>query len=282
MNFWERILMRRLGDNVKISPQQFGFAAGKSTTDAIFIARQLQEKSLQNKKELYHIFVDLEKAFDKVPRQAISWALRSQLVPEYLVKAAVSLYTNSSSRIRFAGGLSEKFPIRVGVHQGSALIPLLFKIVMEEATKEVQVGEPWELLYADDLVLSADSNESVTKIFKDWSSAVELRGMKVNIGKTKLLISGKRSREATSSVQNPGAVCNRGVGVNSIFCTSCSKWCHKRCTGLNSLAGINGYTCPVCSGTQQPRTWTDDSIILDSGKVEEVSEFCYLGGHAAL
>ena len=161
MNFWERILMRRLGDNVKISPQQFGFAAGKSTTDAIFIARQLQEKSLQNKKELYHIFVDLEKAFDKVPRQAISWALRSQLVPEYLVKAVMSLYTNSSSRVRFAGGLSEKFLIRVGVHQGSALIPLLFKIVMEEATKEVQVGEPWKLLYADDLVLSADSNESV-------------------------------------------------------------------------------------------------------------------------
>ena len=100
--------------------------------------------------------------------------------------------------------------------------------------------------------------------------------MKVNIGKTKLLISGKRSREATSSGQYPCAVCNRGVGVNSIFCTSCSKWYHKRCTGLNSLAGITGYTCPVCSGTQQPRTWIDESIILDSGTVEEV-EFCYLG-----
>ena len=98
----------------------------------------------------------------------------------------MGLYTNSSSRVRFAGSLSEKFPIRVGVHQGSALRPLLFKIVMEEATKKVQIGDPCELLYADDLVLSADSKEGVTKMFKDWSSAVELRGMKVNIGKNKL------------------------------------------------------------------------------------------------
>ena len=277
MKIWERILMRRLGALIKISPQQFGFAAGKSTTDAIFIARQLQEKYLQNKKELYHIFVDLEKAFDKVPRQAISWALRRQMVPEYLVKAVMGLYANSSSQVRFAGGLSEKFPIKVGVHQGSALSPMLFKIVMEEATKEVQIGDPWELLYADDLILTAESRETVIGMFEDWSRAMELRGMKVNIGKTKLLVSGKKSRETTSSGQYPCAVCNRGVGVNSILCTSCNKWCHKRCTGLCSFAGITAYTCPVCSGALQQTTWTDESIVLDSGTIEEVSQFCYLG-----
>ena len=49
MKIWERVLMRRLQPYLTISPQQFGFAAGKSTTDAIFIARQLQEKFLQKK-----------------------------------------------------------------------------------------------------------------------------------------------------------------------------------------------------------------------------------------
>ena len=115
-------------------------------------------------------------------------------------------------------------------------------------------------------------------MFKDWSSAMELRGLKVNLGKTKLLISGKKSREATSSGKHPCAVCNRGVGANSICCISCGKWCHKGCTGLNSsLLGIIGYKFPVCSGTQQPRTWTDESIVLGTGTVEEFSEFCYLG-----
>ena len=65
MEIWERVLLRRLESHIKINTQQFGFAAGRSTTDAVFIARQLQEKYLQNKKELYHIYVDLEKPLIK-------------------------------------------------------------------------------------------------------------------------------------------------------------------------------------------------------------------------
>ena len=277
MKIWERVLMRRLEPYLTISPQQFGFAAGKSTTDAIFIARLLQEKFLQKKQKLYHIFVDLEKAFDKVPRPAITWALRRQMVPEYLVTAVLGLYENSTSRVRFAGGLSEKFEIKVGVHQGSALSPLLFKLVMEEATKDIRIGDPWELLYADDLVLTAESKEAVKALFDAWSGAMELRGLKINIGKTKLMVSGKENQAATPTGQYPCAACNRGVGANSILCCSCDKWCHKRCTGLSSLAGITAYTCPVCSGTLQRPVQTDDSITLDRGTIEEVKEFCYLG-----
>ena len=277
MKIWEQVLMRRLEPFLSISPQQFGFASGKSTTDAIFIVRQLQEKFLQKKQKLYHIFVDLEKAFDKVPRQSITWALRRQMVPECLVRAVMGLYENSTSQVRFAGGLSEKFPIKVGVHQGSALSPLLFKLVMEEATKSIRRGDPWELLYADDLVLTAESKEGVREMFDVWSRAMEMRGLKVNIGKTKLLVSGKKNEMSAPSGQYPCAVCNRGVGVNSILCSSCDRWCHKRCTGLRSFAGITVYTCPVCSGTRQRPVQSDDSIALDRGTIDEVREFCYLG-----
>ena len=183
------------------------------------------------------------------------------------------------SQVRFAGGLSEKFPIKVGVHQGSALSPLLFKLVMEEATKSIRKGDPWELLYADDLVLTAESKEAVEQMFDAWSSAMELRGLKINIGKTKLLVSGKKNQAPTPSGQHPCAVCNRGVGVNSIFCISCDKWCHKRCTGLSSFAGIDehAYVCPVCSGTLQRPVQADESIVLDRGTIAEVKQFCYLG-----
>ena len=53
------------------------------------------------------------------------------------------------------------FGIEVGGHQGSLLSPLLFIVVMEEARKECRVFDPWELLYADDLVLTAESREGV-------------------------------------------------------------------------------------------------------------------------
>ena len=53
---------------IQISDMQFGFMPGRGTTDAIFIVRQMQEKYLVANKPLYLAFVDLEKAFDRVPR----------------------------------------------------------------------------------------------------------------------------------------------------------------------------------------------------------------------
>ena len=55
---------------------QFGFMPGRGTTDAIFILRQLQKKYLQKKKNIYFAFVDLEKAFNHVPRRILWWAMR--------------------------------------------------------------------------------------------------------------------------------------------------------------------------------------------------------------
>ena len=66
--------------------------SGKGTTDAIFIVRQLQEKYLAKKKELWMAFVDLEKAFDKVPRKVVQWALRKINVDEWWVSIIKSMY----------------------------------------------------------------------------------------------------------------------------------------------------------------------------------------------
>ena len=121
------------------------------------------------------------------------------------------LYTNSKSRVRVAGGLSEEFPINVGVHQGSALSPLLFILVMDEATKECRGDEMWELLYADDLVLTAETKEEAEQKFLDWRQAMARRGMKVNVAKTKVMVTGKKA-EVIRSGRDPCAVCRKVVG----------------------------------------------------------------------
>ena len=101
---------------VQISENQFGFAADKSTADAIFILRQIQQKYTEKKKRLYHIFVDLEKAFDRVPRSALVWALRRQLVPEKLSRLVMALYSDAKTSVIAAGGPSAPFESSVGVH----------------------------------------------------------------------------------------------------------------------------------------------------------------------
>ena len=92
--------------------------------------------------------------------------------------------------MRVAGETSDSFGIGVGMHQGTVLSPLLFIFVMEEATRECRVGGLWELLYEDDFALTAETQEEVELIFGEWRRAVERRGLKVNLEKTKMVVTG--------------------------------------------------------------------------------------------
>ena len=73
MKLYERIIERRVRGETLVGDEQFGFMPGRSTTDAIFALRQLLEKYGEKQRELHLIFIDLEKAYDRVPRQEV-WA----------------------------------------------------------------------------------------------------------------------------------------------------------------------------------------------------------------
>ena len=79
-------------------------------------------------------FVDLEKAFDRVPRKVIWWALRKHGVDEWIMGLVQGMYSNARSRVRVGEGYREEFEVKVGVHQGSVLSPLLFIIVLEASS----------------------------------------------------------------------------------------------------------------------------------------------------
>ena len=76
MKLVEHVLEIQTRQMISINEMQFGFFPGRGTTDAIFIIRQLQEKYLAVNKPLYLAFIDVEKAFDRVPRKVIWWAMR--------------------------------------------------------------------------------------------------------------------------------------------------------------------------------------------------------------
>ena len=113
-------------------------------------------------------FVDLEKAFDQVPRKVIWWALRKLGVEEWIVRLVQGMYANARSHVRVGEGYSEESEVKVGVHQGSVLSPLLFIIVLEALLREFRSGVPWEDLYADDLVIIAESLEECVRRLLNW------------------------------------------------------------------------------------------------------------------
>jgi len=83
------------------------------------------------------------------------------------------------SVVRTVYGNSSGFEVKVGMHQGSAMSPMLFVIVMEAISREFRVALPWELLYVDDLVVIAETEEDLIKRLNEWKNNVENRGVRV-------------------------------------------------------------------------------------------------------
>jgi hypothetical protein len=75
MKLCERIIEHRLRGVTNVTENQFGFMSGRSTMEAILLVRQLMEICREQKKDMYMIFIDLEKAYDKVSRNVMWWAL---------------------------------------------------------------------------------------------------------------------------------------------------------------------------------------------------------------
>ena len=78
----------------------------------------------------------------------------------------------------------------VGVHQGSVISPLLFIIVLEALSRSFKSGCPYELLYADDLAIIVSFEEELLLQIKKWKDDMESKGLRVNMKKTKIMISG--------------------------------------------------------------------------------------------
>ena len=93
--------------NLQTDDVQFGFLKGKGTTDAIFIVRQMQENFRVKDKKLYYFgFMDLEKAFVRVLREVIRWAMHKLGVEEWLMSGVMSMYTGAKAVVRTVCGNS--------------------------------------------------------------------------------------------------------------------------------------------------------------------------------
>ena len=190
MKIFERVLDARLRGIVEISTNQCGFVKGCGTTDAIHAARLLMERHREKRKTIHMAFLDLEKAFDRVPHNLIWYSLRSHGVPEIYIRWIRLLYSNATSSIRCPVGVSEPFDIRVGVHQGSALSPLLFILCMDTVTADLQTPHPWSLLYADDVMLASETRNELEQQVNRWKTRLDEYGMRLNLTKTEYLECG--------------------------------------------------------------------------------------------
>ena len=159
------------------------------------------EKYREGQKELHCVFVDLEKAYDKVPREEVWYCMRKCGLAEKYVRIVQDMYDDSITAVRCAVGVTEGFEVKVGLHQGSALSPCLFAMVMDRITDDIREEAPWTMMFADDIVICSESKEWLERKLESWRYALERRGMKVNRRKTEYMCVNERQDKGTVKMQ---------------------------------------------------------------------------------
>ena len=187
IKLWERVIEARKRKEVTIAEQQFGFMPGRSTTDAIFCLRMLLEKWTEGQKPLHCAFIDLGKAYDRVPRKELWGCLRLAETSKCYIRIIKDMYDGATTTMRSAAGLTEEFKVGVELHQGSGVSPFFFAIIMDKPTEDIRKDATWDMLFADDIVLSRQNCRELEDDLEIWRNVLERKGLKVSWSKTEHL-----------------------------------------------------------------------------------------------
>ena len=127
-----KIILKRLKPQAEkiITEEQAGFRAGRSTTEQIFNLHMLCEKYLQHQQDLYHVFIDFKKAFDRVWHAAL-WAAMKYNISNNLIRVIRNIEDKATSAVLFNSSIGDWFQTTVGIRQGCLLSPTLFNIFLE-------------------------------------------------------------------------------------------------------------------------------------------------------
>ena len=143
--------------------------------------------------------------------------MRKKGIPEVLVRSVMSLYEGAKARVRVNSELSENSQAKLGIHQGLHCHHL-FAVVVDVVTELAREGVLGELLNADELVLISERIKGLRNKFLKWKEAFECKGLKVNLGKTKVMVSDGITKDGLPNCKvAPCGVCSLRVKPNTFF-----------------------------------------------------------------
>ena len=159
------------------------------------------EKAREFQKNIYFCFIDYAKAFDCVDHKKLWKILKEMGIPEHLICLLRNLYAGQEATVRTEHGTTDWFQIGKGVRQGCILSPCLFNfyaeyIMRNSGLEETQAGikiagrNIYNLRYADDTTLMAESEEELKSLLIKVKVESEKVVLKLNIQKTKIMASG--------------------------------------------------------------------------------------------
>ncbi|CAF3565234.1 unnamed protein product [Rotaria sp. Silwood1] len=230
-----RILLNRIQNMLdkKLLEEQAGFRSGRSTIDQIFILKMVMERSREFNQPLHICFIDLQKAYDSVNREALWRICRAYGLSDKMIKMIKLLYEDTRAEVRIDGDFSTSIQMKTGVKQGCLLSPILFniyidfvmRIILEQAgvkgvTMSYRLGDLWysghgnsndikllALMYADDIAVMCQSIQDLEKFIKAFDEITQNFGLTMNIKKT-CIMSLKQFQKSTCKTKNRTEIAN--------------------------------------------------------------------------
>jgi hypothetical protein len=194
---------------------QFGFKKNTSCNDAILTAKAAINYYTTNGSTVTACVLDLSKAFDKVNGFGLFLKLMDRSVPVVLIRILESWYGRYVVCVRWGSALSEPIRLCAGVRQGGVLSPVLFAIYVNgiiETLKKSRCGLTVRnnflgcILYADDILLLANSLCTMQKMLDICSKIVNDLDLSFNVNKSGVLRFGKRFNNDCASLVLDGQI----------------------------------------------------------------------------
>jgi len=197
-----RIILERIKERINstLKRHQAGFRCGQSCVDHINTLRIILEQSTEYNAQVHLMFVDFEKAFDRVNQEYIWRSLGRRGIPEKIINVIKASYIDARCRVLHNGQLTEPFAVKQGVRQGCILSPMLFLVVIDDVLtaavgeKEkhgIQWTKPFSKLshldYADDVCLMAHTRSGLNEMSQALHEKGKSAGLKINIPKTQIM-----------------------------------------------------------------------------------------------
>jgi len=208
---------------------QYGFRPKRSTAHALQIVRRIQNRSERSGTAMHLIFLDWEKAFDKVDNHKLLLTLAEMGVDSHLGELCKSLYKYKEFMVEIDGDTSEKMGQTTGIRQGCPLSPYLFILLMDKLCRDI-ISDPEypgdentnltfkQLLYADDTVIFSQKRNEVEKILKLFETKGLQFGLKLNYSKCVHIQINTRERvrfaDGTTRVPSEEKTIYLGANIN--------------------------------------------------------------------
>ncbi|KAJ4432752.1 hypothetical protein ANN_21390 [Periplaneta americana] len=204
----------------QLEEEQFGFRKGKGTRDAIGLLRTIGERYLEKNKEVYIVFMDLEKAFDRVDWNKLIEILKKIGLDWKERRLFSNLYMKQRVNVRIGEEMSVRSERGRGVRKGCPLSPILFNIYLKDLVKNcfqnvggvIVGGKRIKCIrFADDMALLAEEEMILRDMLLELNDSCEQYGMKINANKTKTMVIGKKVKKGLHEAYADAALPYRTV-----------------------------------------------------------------------